>query len=168
MISSYRLWVCMYLHSVDEWAFAHTRTDSDKLSFVAIPLFIPAFWGCMVVLICDKKRREHRRCSCRQQYTERHNACELYPRCRFCGSAEYNFIATHFLSAKYVKADNTYLCKYKCSYTVLVLILGYITKRFNWQLSPSSNYSRELEKWGMESRISGWRGERQKRSVGSW
>ena len=85
----------------------------------------------MVVLICDKKRREHRRCSCRQQYTERYNACELYPRCRFCGSAEYNFIATHFLSAKYVKADNTYLCKYKCSYTVLVLILGYITKRFN-------------------------------------
>jgi len=112
----------MYLHSVDEWAFAHTRTDSDKLSFVAIPLFIPAFLGCIVFLICEKKRREHRRCSCRQQYTERHNACELYPRCRFCGSAEYNFIATHFLSAKYVKADNNYLCKYV--YTVVLLILG--------------------------------------------
>ena len=79
------------------------------------------------MLICDKKRREHRRCSCRQQYTERHNACELYPRCRFCGSAEYNFIATHFLSAKYVKADNKYPCKDKCTSTTTIRL----TKGFN-------------------------------------
>ena len=138
MISSYRLWVCMYLHSVDEWAFAHTRTDSDKLSFVAIPLFKPAFWGCMVVLICDKKRREHQWCSCRQQYTEIYNACELYPRCRFCGSAEY--IATHFLSAKYVSTIiSTYTSTSAHTSTNISL-----TKRFNWQLSPSSKRS-----WGV-------------------
>ena len=88
------------------------------------------------MLICDKKRREHRRCSCRQQYTERHNACELYPRCRFCGSAEYNFIATHFLSAKYVKADNKYYWGVVSVQVVQVFVHSIstnirLTKRFN-------------------------------------
>ena len=74
---SYHLWFCVYLHSIHEWTFHHTRTGSDTLTFVAIPLFIPTFWGRMTVLVSDRKRREHRRRSCKQVSAERDSACEL-------------------------------------------------------------------------------------------
>jgi len=94
MSLSYHLWFCVYLYYIHERTFHHTRTGSDTVTSVAIPLFIPTFWGCIAVLISDRKRREHRRRSCKRLYAERYSARELYPRRRFCGSAPDN--TTHF------------------------------------------------------------------------